>query len=145
MINENKAPIYLSIFKRKGDEGLKTKIINDSNKERYNIVWNTLLKEEKPLIIYFENNENWFLLTSTRIIINDNSLIDYIGLNDIIEVSLALEEELKSNILNKTQFSKLKIKQKNKNYIICNLESGLPFEGIYQILHFIKNKNISIS
>ncbi|WP_027375635.1 MULTISPECIES: hypothetical protein [Chryseobacterium] len=144
MINKNKTAVYMSIFKRKGGEGIKTKIINESNREQYNIVWNNLLKEEEPLIIYFDNNVNWFLFTNTRIIISQNDMIHFIELNNIIEITPALEEEFKNNIFNKTQFSKLKIKQKNDIYIICDLERGLPFEGLYQVLHFIKTQNINI-
>lgn len=36
MNTTDKSSIYISIFKRKGGEGLNTKIVNETNKKDYN-------------------------------------------------------------------------------------------------------------
>lgn len=48
----NKSSIYISVFKRKGGEGLKTKIINDTNKQQYENLFSELEDNEYPLIVY---------------------------------------------------------------------------------------------
>ncbi|WP_336733956.1 hypothetical protein [Chryseobacterium sp. VD8] len=142
-MTKDKSLVYLSIFKRKGGEGIKTKIINIDNENQFKILFSHLSDQEKPLIILFENISNWTLLTNKKILINKQDKFSDIKINEIIEVRPALEEELKDGISNKNDFTRLKIKLKNQDYIIIDLEKGKPFEGLYQVLHFIKNDNIS--
>ncbi|WP_288448293.1 hypothetical protein [uncultured Chryseobacterium sp.] len=142
-MTKDKSLVYLSIFKRKGGEGIKTKIINTDNENQFKILFSYLSDQEKPLIILFENISNWTLLTNKKILINKQDKFSDIKINEIIEVRPALEEELKDGISNKNDFTRLKIKLKNQDYIIIDLEKGKPFEGLYQVLHFIKNDNVS--
>ena len=67
MYSKDKSSVYLSIFKRKGAEGDYTKIINDENKNQYSDLISRLVENENPLIVYFKNILNWFLLTNNRI------------------------------------------------------------------------------
>lgn len=141
----NKSSIYISTFKRKGGEGLKTKIITDVNRKQYENLFTGLEDNEQPLIIYFENMQNWFLLTSVRILFSNEGIDFSFNLSDIIGVTPAIQEEFKNKITNKEEFTRLKIKTKNNNYFICKLESGLPYQGFYQILHFIMINNLNPS
>lgn len=59
-----KSSILLSIFKRKGGEGVLTKIVNINNKFNYL----ALDEGEQALILYDQNGENWLLLTDNCII-----------------------------------------------------------------------------
>lgn len=139
---KDKSTIYLSIFKRKGGEGIKTRIINEDNEKQFNTLFSNLSDQEKPLIIFFENASNWILLTNNRIIINKQDNFSFIKTDEIIEVIPALEEELKNGIFIKNNFTKLKVKLKNNDNVVLELEKGLPYEGLYQVLHFIKSDNI---
>lgn len=140
---KDKSSIYLSIFKRKGGEGIKTKIINRGNENQFNTLFSNLSDQEKPLIIFFENISKWILLTNNRIIINKQDNFSFIKIDEIIEVRPALEEELKDGIFIKNNFTRLKMKLKNNDNVVIDLEKGLPYEGFYQVLHFIKSDNIT--
>ncbi|PWW17010.1 hypothetical protein [Chryseobacterium sp. AG844] len=137
----DKSLIYISIFKRKGGEGLNTKVINNNNKNCYIHLLNELRENEKPLIVYYKNTLNYFILTNFRIIncYSGNQCI--INLNDIIEVQLALKEEFNDRVMDKEKFTRLKIKTKSNDYFILNLEEGKPYQGLYQVLHFIVMNN----
>ena len=141
----DKSSTYISIFKRKGGEGLNTKIIKDTNNEDYNNLFTQLEKNENPLLIYFPNLSNWFLLTNNRVLISNEGQSTFLYLTDIIEVRPALQEEMNDRISDKQKFTRLKVKMKNGEYFVCKLEQGQPYEGIYQVLHFIATNNISRS
>ncbi|MBV8326509.1 hypothetical protein [Chryseobacterium sp.] len=137
----NKSSIYISTFKRKGGEGLKTKIITDTNRKQYESLFVELGDNENPLIVYFENIQNWVLFTDLRILFSNEGVDAFFNISDIIEVTPAIEEEFKNKVMNKEEFTRLKVKTRNSDYFICKLEPGLPYQGFYQMLHFIKTKN----
>ncbi|WP_265130973.1 hypothetical protein [Chryseobacterium oranimense] len=139
---KNKSSIYISTFKRKGGEGLKTKIITDTNRKQYENLFVELGDNEHPLIVYFENIQNWVLFTDLRILFSNEGAGAFFNISDIIEVTPAIEEEFKNKVINKEEFTRLKVKTRNNDYFICKLEPGLPYQGFYQMLHFIKTNNI---
>lgn len=51
MNTNDKSSTYISIFKRKGGEGLTTKIIKEAGNKDYNGLFTQLEKNEKPLLI----------------------------------------------------------------------------------------------
>lgn len=128
--------IIISIFKRKGGEGKYTKIINEQNEEEYFDLLKIKDKDEKILICYKENKD--FVLITNKRLITNNYMVDYFNIEDVI---IAMQEEFKSNILNKKKFTRLKLQDfDGKNYIL-KLEEGKPYNGIYQILEFISLRN----
>ncbi|PQL93345.1 PH domain-containing protein [Apibacter adventoris] len=128
--------IIISIFKRKGGEGKYTKIINEQNEEEYFDLLKIKDKDEKILICYKENKD--FVLITNKRLITNNYMVDYFNIEAVI---IAMQEEFKSNILNKKKFTRLKLQDfDGKNYIL-KLEEGKPYNGIYQILEFISLRN----
>jgi hypothetical protein len=85
-------------------------------------------------LVFIDNRRVLFSLEG-----NDSILYN----SDIVEVHPALQEEFKEGITNKDNFTKLKFKTRHEGYRICKLEKDKPYEGIYQVLHFIVNNNIS--
>jgi len=142
MLSKNKSSVYLSIFKRKGGEGDYTKIVNDENKNQYSDLMSRLGGNENPLIVYFKNILNWFLLTNNRILIMNEERFEVFNNLDIVDVRPAFEEELSDRIINKENFTRLKIKIKNNKEVVLSLEKGKSYEGIYQVLHFIRTNNL---
>lgn len=138
----DKSSIYISIFKRKGGEGLKTKIINDNNIKQYESLFFGLENNETPLIIFFENMQNWFLLTDLRILFCSEGASSNLKNTDIIEVQPAIQEEFKDKIMDKEKFTRLKLKTRNNQFFTCKIEQGLPYNGLYQTLHFIMTNNV---
>lgn len=142
MYSKDKSSVYLSIFKRKGGEGDYTKIVNDENKSQYSDLLSRLIENENPLIVCFKNILNWFLLTNSRILILNEGRFDVFNNFDIVEVRPALEEELRDRVNNKENFTRLKIKIKNNEEVVLSLEKGKSYEGIHQVLHFIRSNNL---
>lgn len=142
MYSKDKSSVYLSIFKRKGGEGNYTKIVNDENTNQYSDLLFRLVENEEPLIVYFKNSINWFLFTNNRILILHEGSFEAFNNFDIVEVRPALEEELRDRISNKENFTRLKIKMKSNEELLLHLEKGKSYEGIYQVLHFIRNNNL---
>ncbi len=134
---KDKSSIMKSLFKRKGEEGTFTKVIERDNENFYEKIYNKELKNnEKGVIICFFNENNWFLLTNLGIHIN-NEISVFLAYSDIKEVRLAIEKEFENNITDKNFYSNLLLIDNNNKEYVLNIESGKPFWGIYQVLHFI--------
>jgi hypothetical protein len=142
MNSKDKSSVYLSIFKRKGGEGEYTKIVSDENINQYPELIFKLVEQENPLIVYFKNILNWFLLTNSRILILNEGGFEAFENTEIVEVQPALEEELKDKVTNKEKFTRIRVEMENKKEVLLNLEAGKPYEGIYQVLHFVKSNNL---
>lgn len=141
MNTTDKSSLYLAIFKRKGGEGIHTKIIKHADDEDCQS-WIALLEEnEKPLLISFLDMSNWLLLTDNRIITSGGGTVELLYLTDVIEVGPALREEMQCSITDKHKFTRLKIKTRSNTYFTCSLEQGEPYAGVYQVLHFIATCN----
>lgn len=141
MKSKDNSSILISIFKRKGGEGECTKILNDSNSENYKQLLIELETNEKELILHYKNKLNWLLLTNKHIWFCKSGLKSKIMNEDIMNVSPALKEEFKDKIMSKNKFTRLNLTDKYlKNHILI-LEKGQPYEGVYQVLHFLATKN----
>lgn len=138
---KNKSSILLSIFKRKGAEGVLTKVISEENKVDFLNQMALLKKEEQPLLCFKQNELNWLLITSSRIIESKEGVILAIPFSELVEVNLAMQEEFKDGIMNKENFTRLVLKVATGKSYIINAEKGKPYQGIYQILHHIASSN----
>lgn len=141
MNKREKDSIYISIFKRKGGEGMYTEIIDDSKKQKYKDIFLNLEEAEMPLLICFIDIMNWVLLSNHRILTLDKGKYSWVYFEDILDVRPALQEEMKDGILDKKNFTRLTIRTKTKDNVICKLEQGNSYEGFYQVLSFIANSN----
>ncbi|WP_025744139.1 hypothetical protein [Aquimarina pacifica] len=144
-MKKDKSSILVSIFKRKGGEGQYTKILNDSIDKKYSdLLSSQLTNNEKGLLIYYLDSSHWFILTDLRVINNNDMYFNIIENINIKKVSLAIEEEFKDGVRNKKDFTRLLITDhENQNHLL-ELEKGSPYEGIYQVLHFLANQTARI-
>ncbi len=132
-----KPSVLLAVFRRKGGEGAMTRIISDANKSNFLHQVSFLQEEEHPLICFKQDELNWLLITSRRIIEVKDGVSMFIPYSQLVEVRIALQEEFKGSAANKTDFTHLVLKDnRGRNYIIKS-EKGEPYKGIYQMLHFI--------
>lgn len=131
----------LSIFKRKGGEGVMTKIISDDNKPDFLNQMSSLEAEEQPLLCFKLGELNWLLLTSNRIIEEREGVRFEMLYSELIAVSPAIQEEFKDRVVNKEGFTRLVLKDSSDKRYIIRTEKGKPFQGIYQILHHIVSNN----
>nr|WP_314499391.1 hypothetical protein [uncultured Chryseobacterium sp.] len=135
MIKKN---ILISIFTRKGGEGINTKMITE-DLNLLNKVNSKIKENENPLLIYFINDENWTLFTDIKILINEKSQLKELLYNQLMNVKPALSAEIKNGITETNDFTKLLLTFKDKSSIIISVEKGLPFKGIYQMLHYVSS------
>ncbi|WP_197429563.1 hypothetical protein [Myroides odoratus] len=135
-----KPSVLVSLFIRKGGEGLFTKILSTNESLALSLV--KLLKEdEKALILFKQHEVNLLLITDSRLIMNRGTALVAIEFFDIIEVRIALEEEFKERILKKEEFTRLLVKVKSGIDYIIQVEKGKPFQGLYQVLSYISTVN----
>ncbi len=137
--------IILSIFKRKGGEGFYTNIVKNGD---YSILthpelFDCLEKDEELLIVFCENKSNWLFLTNRRVVSFQRG--DFISLcySDIANVEINLLKEFENSNLRKDAFANLKVYDNKDNIYNLIFEVGKPFQGFYQVLHFIVTKNMS--
>ena len=134
-----KSSILISIFKRKGDEGQYTKIVQGNTKLN-NIIPLSLGIDEIGLLLYYKSEDEWFLLSNKKIRSNYRGKTLELDVEDLQAVNIAMQEEFSNGIRDKKHFNKLRITDKRNNSSILHLEKGLPYEGIYQVLHFLASK-----
>lgn len=138
---KNKSSVLLSIFKRKGGEGVLTKIINNNNKSDFLNQVVSLRGNEEPLLCFKQDELNWLLLTSNRVLEEKEGVRLSIAFSELVEVNLAMQEEFKDQIMKKEDFTRLVLKDSNGREYIIKSERGKPYQGIYQVLHHIASSN----
>jgi hypothetical protein len=145
MKNKQYNPLtLLSIFRRKGGEGARTKVIDEYNRINYLPQMEILEIGEKPLICYNQEEERrWILLTDLRIVEKTSRGISSILYSELVEVNIAMNEEYKVNEFNKANFTFLHLKNIAGEKFLIQLEKGKPYQGIYQLLHYIMSYNKS--
>lgn len=137
MKTEFKSSILLSIFKRKGGEGVLTKIVTEDNKFQYEYLFNDLLENERRLIVFCEDFKNWMLITNQRIIDNKNDVLYAINYHDLIGVRPAFQKELNIGYTSIVDFSYLLLEVRNTDKYLLRVEKGEPYKGILQLLSYV--------
>lgn len=137
MVKKN---ILESIFNRKGGEGIKTRLIKNDNSLLARIDYN-IKENENPFLLYFIDSEYWMLFTDNKIIFNKSKQLLELEYNKLINVKPALSEEIKSGVTKSDDFTKLLMTFDDKSSLIIDTEKGLPYKGIYQMLHYISSMN----
>ncbi|ASZ13330.1 hypothetical protein CK934_21375 [Chitinophaga sp. MD30] len=138
--HEIKPSILLSIFKRKGGEGLLTRIIYESNDQTYVNQLALLEPTESALICCRQDESNWVLLTDKRILEQKGAALFSLYFTEMADVTLALRGEQTENGPPKGNFTRLKLKDKQDKEYIISVEAGASFQGLLQVLHYIIGK-----
>lgn len=100
-----------------------------------------LEQDEKSLLCFKEDEINRLLLTNKRLVEKQAGIKISIPFSELVEASLAIQEELKNGILNKQDFTQLTLRDRKKNKYIIKVEKGKPYQGVYQVLHHLVSKN----
>ena len=134
---EYQSSILLSIFTWKGDEGLQTKITNNYNKSDYHEQAALLSVNEEPLICYKQDELNWLLITSDRILSRMDSVDFSLPYSSLVEVTPAMRYEFKNRAQGLRDFTQLSVKDiKGEGHVIL-CEKGEPYQRIYQLLSHV--------
>ncbi len=114
-----------------------TKIINNENSPDFHHQFTFLKTGEQPLLCFKQDESNWLLVTGDRIIEEKNGATLFIPYRELIEVGIALYEEYKDGVIDKTAFTRLVLKDTNGKSYIIKSEKGEAYKGIYQMLHHV--------
>lgn len=126
--------VLLSVFKRKGGEGVFTRIITPENLNNFIEPLSLIGKDERPLICYKKDKMEWLLLTDTRILQQNENLQIILPYSEIEHVRIALKEHADEHRKNHELFSLIEVKNVKGEKFIIRTEPGEPFRGIYQVL-----------
>jgi len=74
---------------------------------------------------------------SHRLITVKEGIMLALPYSELVEVSLALQEESQDRIMNKEDFTRLVLKDSSDRKHIVKCEKGKPYQGIYHLLHQI--------
>jgi len=138
---KDKSSVILSIFRRKGGEGIQTKIIHNENKSYFSNQIAILKENENALLCFKQDDSNWLLITNTRIVQERDRVRLSIPYSELLEVNPALQNEFQNGVMSKSDFTKLNLKCSDGNKYIIELEKGEPYQGIYQLLHYVASNN----
>lgn len=134
--------VVLASFKRNGGEGEFTKIITLENSNNFKEQLSLIEKDERPLICYRKDASHWLLLTEKRVLQQDgDSRIVLLG-SEIVDVSLALEEQRKAKQISAKLFTMLEVETVSGEKYILKVESGNAFTAtLYAISLISTGKN----
>ncbi|OMP75496.1 hypothetical protein [[Flexibacter] sp. ATCC 35208] len=85
-MKEKKPNVILKIFNKNGGESEFVKIITEDNEDNYSAQLKGLSEDEKGLIIFKEDDDNWVLITKKRIRSASKGVGYEIFLEDLEEV-----------------------------------------------------------
>lgn len=136
-----KSSTLLSIFKRKGGEGLFTKVISKDNLPKYHELFYNYFEDEVPIIAQYTDENYWIIFTNRRLILCESSIITYIGFETINKVSAPVFREAMMGIRDVNGFSLIELQTKDKQKYTLKTECGLPYTGIFHMLQFLSNTN----
>lgn len=135
-----KPSVLLSVFKRKGAEGLFTKMISHENQADYPYQLSFLEAAEIPLVCFKQDDSNWLLLSDHRILEECGGRKLFLPFSDIAKVDFAIQLEFKDGVKNMNDFTRIVLKTYNGDIHLITAEKGEPFHGIFQMLHYIAFK-----
>ncbi|MPS64241.1 MAG: hypothetical protein DI622_01515 [Chryseobacterium sp.] len=85
------------------------------------------------------------LFTNIKIVFKTENQLLELEYKELFDVKPALSAEIKEGVKKASDFTKLLLTFNDKSSLIIDVEKGLPYNGIYQMLHYIvtinKNEN----
>lgn len=123
-------------FNRSGIHASKTLLWKNDEGIRTAIESSVIFKQsEIPVLVYFRHAQYWWLLTTVRIIINDQQRIRSVDYSDFIEINLS---EIHNGTTSKSENSSIEIKTSNDTIYLQVEYKTWPV--IYSILKFVSDK-----
>lgn len=123
-------------FLRLGVKAKYTLLFEEMDKVDKNIISNhlKLLSEESIILVFYSDKSYWWALTNSRLIIESNSLTDYLILSEIEKIKM---EEIFEGTSTKASYNTLTLVYHNEN-IKLRVEENTWY-AIYNILKFTIN------
>lgn len=133
------ASVLASIFKRKGGEGPRTKLLTDENRHLYEATLRHLSEDEKGIIVYWDNEQNWILLSDQRLLVRSAGHLSSLPFSIITAIHPTYAPPA-HEYGEKIQATRLKLFLLGGQSLILNLEDGHPFQGWFHVINYAKGK-----
>lgn len=128
--------VLQSRFKRNGGETDLTRIVSEENTSEYTVQLEGLEFNEKGVIVYRKDDNNWVLLTQKRLIaVKDGTRLELLY-EDIANATYAMQEEAQEGPGSFKGMSKVALNGKNGMRYVAQLEPGRGFSGVFAALTF---------
>lgn len=127
---EQRPHLILKVFNNNGGEGELTRIITEENETSYAGQLKGLPEDERGLIIYKKNEDNWVLITKRRIRAVQNGEGYELMVEDLDDGHFCWD----SPGARRTQFILTDVN--NNNYLL-HLEKGNAFSSLTSVLFFM--------
>ena len=137
--------VMSSIFVRKGPETERTKLFDNLTEDIQAKLLESisLRSDELAVIAYLQEDSDWLLITTERILCRQSSRICSIDLDRLKDVTVALVEDAAKGARGKDDLTFLKIVLKAGEEQIIETESGKPYFGIWNMLNFFVRREMS--
>lgn len=131
-----------AVFQRKGKNGEYTKLFDafDSEIQKKIVMLANLDLEEKPLLLSYWSENDWYLITDSRLFIQqENSSLKIVLFSEMSQVSASFRESTKFGCGKK--LSVLTLSKFDGKTVVLRVENGVPFYGILNVLQTISMRN----
>lgn len=134
--------LWTSIFVRKGSNGIYTRLFDDlaASQQKSLLQTANIHADELPVVGSADHDENWFLLTTKRIIWSKNQARTEMPIDEIRDVKANLLK-LQRDQLAKDKMDSLEIVSVSGNILEVKLECGGPLSGVWHVLNNIRQRN----
>jgi hypothetical protein len=129
--------IILSIFKRKGGEGLFTKVGNSAMPAPPVL----LPINEDELIRYYEHENKWLIVSDQSLMANDDGTLVKLRHENIKQVVPDMSAEYAKGVHKTSDFTKLQIMDIKGTFYSVSMEAGKPYNGLLQLLSYISSNS----
>lgn len=130
----------LRIFQKNGGDGEGVKIFDHFSLQTKEKILNEfkLKTDEKPIVAGSNTEKPWFLLTNKRLLRIVADAVEDICLSDIEKINIPTD---KLNPNDKKDWKTLEIVDFGNKSTFFEVEKGLPFFGIWNVLLFVTARN----
>ncbi len=140
--NETIKSTMSAIFKRKGQGGLYTRLLDDLDHVQQKLLLKhlQLTNEELPVLGSAESDDTWMILTTTRVVWSSNGNIQSLHTDDIVDV-VADFRKLQATGHRKSQLRELQIVTASGQTRAFEVEPGSPLIGVWNAMKFLGRRN----
>jgi hypothetical protein len=135
--------VLASIFRRKKGNGKRTRLFEelDANAQSILVSASNLVEDELPVVGSFSNSDNWFFLTTKRIIWRVNGDRRELLTRTIVGVRLDDDAIKQNGAQVKATLQRLNVETTDHHAYSVIVEEGSPYFAILQVLINIMRRN----
>ncbi len=113
-----------------------TRLVKEMSDEDRDMITKNIqfLSNEIPVLCFFPNNEYWWILTTSRLILNENKKTTFISFDNIKQVTLS---DIINDKIEKRNCKTVHLVLKNDLVLNLNVEQN-TWHAVYNILKFVR-------